>query len=496
VALLPVALVCIAPAGARGAPTVSTNYDSLGVNVAAPIVEGFRIMVDVPLSEELQIVRLLLDDTALAEPGFDARDTEVILYYGGATPTPTSRDISVTTYQVRSPYRLYNRTVLSFDLPLWKPGYNWIRIEAETEHSTGLRVILFDLQVEEDFGQYRDPVDGGLYMGRLGLPGIAMWQADCTFVFCKDADGDGLLDLWENLAVELLRPVLVHDVDEELFDHPDNDHVRVFVRVTPVYQAIDPLGTVEIDQVKIIFKHMIAYTRDYGWSDWWDHNGDVAKLTTVWHAGNEEIILQWGWTNGHPCRDSFCSGRDPRPHMFYPNDIGRNSDGEMLIAVEENKHGTWASVERCQSRSAYDCSGPFHEIRPAAVNVGEPLYGLAPGGWPFLDRLSATWALGPFAGLRENGILVFPYEAVWSDPDGRFCGGRECEDGSPQSIGNYLQFNSGTDAQFSFARREGDPPRAVWFPNAIRTSCGLGAELAVLMPLAMWLYRPKRQAKL
>jgi hypothetical protein len=508
-------LVLLFGEAAQAAPIVTASRGDTLETVTEPVLENFQIVVYVPSGEELERIRLVLDDRTWNWGGFDLREDSIVdLYWGGDSGTVASRDIAMTSQLGFSRFSetIYKRYVLTFDLPLWKPGINAIQVEVDTDLTWRSRRLSFDLRMAEEFGRVYHPNDGGLYTGLFEPPGVPMWRADCTFVFCKDADGDGLLDLWENLAVEFLRPALLYDEDEELFEplHADRDHVKVFARVTPVLRIQDPVTrAVDPDDVLILFKFAIAYSRDYGvdglapelaafvFGKEYSHNGDVEKLTTIWSPTAEGIRMRRGWTNGHPCLGgSLCTDRHPRPHHFAPTDIDWWSNfPHMSIAVEEDKHGVWPSYWDCEEESAYDCGGG-RTIRPAAFNAGELRGDLLGAGRPFLDRLDFASPTGPFGDLYENGVQVFPGEAVWADwdPDLYFCGGRSCEDGSPGFIGRYLELNAGTYDEFIFAGREDDPSQAIWLPNGFTASCGLGSELALILPALLWASRRRSRA--
>lgn len=181
--------------------------------VSNPIITDFFIEIDVPSGEELWSVRLNFDDTCI--PGGDAslniynRDTRSCLIK--VTQNFTGRS---TRY-----------TFESFDLPLWKVGENTLRIDVTVmvaigegrtiDQSTSFFVFFsfdlpspsFGIGKANEGGPDEEPLGTSFSLRGMNIP---IFQDECPFIFCKDTDQDGLLDLWENIAVEVLRPLLFH----------------------------------------------------------------------------------------------------------------------------------------------------------------------------------------------------------------------------------------------------------------------------------------------
>src|SRR5262249_48623289 len=145
------------------------------------------------------------------------------------------------------------RHTFRFDLPLWEVGLNRFEIISETSSGPFARIerrsearVLFHLP-SETWG-----IDGTAFR----LPQIPIRASNCRFVFCKDADQDRLLDLWENIATEVLRPIYAHDVAEPLFQNPSH-HLVTFSRITP-FRSADGAD-------HIVFFHVATYSKDYGY---------------------------------------------------------------------------------------------------------------------------------------------------------------------------------------------------------------------------------------
>lgn len=246
---------------------------------------------------------------------------------------------------------------------------------------------------------------------------IPRYRTDAFNIFAEnneeDVDGDGLNDKWEKLATEVLRPVIEHDQGEELLRRPE-DKIALFTRTTPL--VID-------NQDYIIFLNAITYSNDYGHplTGIDSHSGDVQVFHSVWRVlDNNTIELDRIYTEGH--RDSSA----PIPGIQIPSggfvriatlakDVERTEDGILRIQSEEDKHGTWPSVEASNIYGPYDTGwdAPGNEgfIRPDAYNVGEP-------DSPFFISNKTD-------PNKVDETIEFPGEYVWSDSlerggDGRF----------------------------------------------------------------------------
>jgi hypothetical protein len=311
------------------------------------------------------------------------------------------------------------RVSVHLPLPLWDVGPNLVTVHATTAGPSGYRT----LRTREVFTWY-PPRGWGISEGgrRFAPPGVPPRATGCPFVFCKDADRDGLLDLWENVAARQLRPVLVLDESEDLLEH-DNHYIRTFARVTPVDGGRN-----------ILFRVANAFSRDYGdpGAGLGSHNGDVPTPQMLWRLSGDAIRLEWLRANHHLGGWDWWTYTVPF-HQDWVQPVERlrfDGAGTLKLWVEEDKHGLWWSNEACEEDGPYDCNGgPV--VSPYVVNAGEPTD-------RFLDELDRLSWDGPFG--RHAGL--FPGERVWSArTDGHgFCGGLGTGDGcSDQSIGDALK---------------------------------------------------------
>jgi hypothetical protein len=294
---------------------------------------------------------------------------------------------------------------IAFDLPLWKPGVNRFRIRGllankGARQRFATHFYQLEYEIPERFG-----IEGA---GRFRLPKhhFPMDTRNCRALFCKDADGDGLNDLWENIALRQLRPQLMMDSDDELFN-PENrkDAVRILSSVYPLQKN---------RKRYILFAHVIAFSRDYGPPALYgfDHPGDTEAWGIAFRVDRDET-LHWAASiaKGHDCLTCEPSWR------WHSQDFNR--EGVPLVFVEEDKHGLWQSGHLCRKESAFSCRGN-RRLRPVAVNVGDYRRNGFRALVDSLDNIAIDGSYGDLAG-------VFPGEAVWTPAlariFGRFCGG-------------------------------------------------------------------------
>ena len=226
---------------------------------------------------------------------------------------------------------------------------------------------------------------------------------DCRGPLCKDADGDGQNDLWENMLVEQLRPRLMFDSGDGLF-RGSTDTVRTLTSVVPLERA---------GESYVIVVSVIAFSRDYGFLGGFAHPGDTESFAMLFKV-DESDKLTWvaSTSKGHPCLT--CKSR----YAWSGQDFA--PDGTPMIHVERDKHGLWSQGKRCRALSAFRCLGD-RSVRPEAINIGD----YSPdGSRGLIDGLDGLAPNGPFGGLAG----VFPGDAIWTAASsrvaGRFCGGK------------------------------------------------------------------------
>ena len=342
-------------------------------------------------------------DLALS-PGYSLRDAWLVLddrEHGPDSVLPLIEGhVPRAGVQREQPHP--NVVRLRFDLGFWKPGKQRFMVRGSSVKGDQRKPV----ESASQLFSYSVPRQLGLTAkGRFQLPHqhFPRLMRDCTGPSCKDADADGQNDLWENVAVEQLRPRLMLDDKDLLFDRA-HDAVRVLSSVLPVTHR---------GESYVLFANVIAFSRDYGHLGAFDHPGDTEAFGMLFRV-DESDTLTWvaSAAKGHSCLTCV-----PR-FNFGPQEFA--DDGTPLLYVERNKHGLWQSGRACRERAAFSCRGE-RSLRPEAVNVGDPS---ADGSSGLVDVLDGLAPNGPFSELAG----VFPGEAVWTASrarvPGRFCGGR------------------------------------------------------------------------
>jgi hypothetical protein len=403
-------------------------------NNADPVVDDFVVTIRLPSQRTLahrtlERVSLELHSNTVSSPFYRDRDPVVEICERNpeldVCETRISDAIEVEPPLARGLHDVYR---IRFPLPLWHVGVNSMWIHVTTSGEDGRRTD----SIREAFSWSLPRVNWGIDHGTTFAPeGIPIRATNCPFVFCKDEDLDGLLDLWESIAVEVLRPTLVFDEGERAVAagprrHPSHK-VRNFVRVMPVRTSV--AGG------HILFRFATTYTRDYGDPAFHidPHNGDTQTMQSLWNIDGDALRLVYVWANRH-VRGHV--GVFPRTLSWQrsPEDLKFDDNWFLKLWVEEDKHGMW--WENCQGFDApYDCNGG-PELRPPAVNAGEqPPYEIVDvdgveirmPGRAFIDDLNtgAVSRLGPWADFEG----IYPNEFVWTrshiDSGGtpHFCGG-------------------------------------------------------------------------
>lgn len=350
-----------------------------------PFVEDFQ--VDLPLSagETLRDAWVVMEDRA-----------------HGPKSTRTLLERYVPSQGVERSEPHPNVVRLRFDAGLWTPGENrffvrGISVNGDRRRQLESAPVALNYQLPRAFG-LETP-------NRFSLPPehFARLFRDCRGPSCKDADNDGLNDLWENVAVHQLRPRLMLDADDGLFIAQKTDSVRVLASVLPIERGADSY---------VLFAHVLAYSRDYGHLGILKHPGDTEGFGMLFRV-EEDGALSWvsSVAKGHACLT--CGAH----YSFRDQEFAE--DGVPMLYVERDKHGVWQSGRACREHAAFSCGGQ-RVLRPIAINVGDPS---TDGSSALVDALDGLAPSGPFAQLEG----VFPGEAIWTRLSarvpGHFCGG-------------------------------------------------------------------------
>ena len=134
--------------------------------------------------------------------------------------------------------------------------------------------------------------------GRTVQSDVSMW-AETRGDPVDDPDRDGLYQLWENLAMELVNPVFELDEGEDMLLYPDTDKVINFVRVSTWPENADQQSA-----NFVVFYYAVSWTKDYGRYQeckiTQGHNGDIEKVVMAFQIVDEYTLdLAWVYTSAH-----------------------------------------------------------------------------------------------------------------------------------------------------------------------------------------------------
>jgi hypothetical protein len=220
---------------------------------------------------------------------------------------------------------------------------------------------------------------------------------------CDDLDADGLVDAWEDVVLDRLRPLRRFDEAESALDDP----AAVLADVGRVVAAGDGTFRVMV---------MLGYSYDYGSCGFTSHNGDservVLGLVPLPSEGEGGVVVDRAYTAAHegaPTDQGRTFVGDALAQLVYTPDPATGQP-RWVVFPSADKHATYATLAICEGISVIPCfdedCGPDGVADPAAYDV-----------------LPASWNAGEPAAPRLTDLapVGFPGDDAWADQD--FCGG-------------------------------------------------------------------------
>lgn len=220
---------------------------------------------------------------------------------------------------------------------------------------------------------------------------------------CDDLDADGLVDAWEDAALDRLRPLRRFDEAESAMEDPTFVHADVG-RVTT---TVDGSYRVMV---------MLGYTRDYGSCGFTSHNGDSERvalgLVPLPSEGEGGVVVDRAYTAAHegtPTDHGRTFVGDELAQLVFTPDPATGQP-RWVVFPSADKHATYATVEICEGISAIPCfdedCGPDGVADPALFDV-----------------LPTAWNAGELESPRLTDLAVvgYPGDDAWAEQD--FCGG-------------------------------------------------------------------------
>lgn len=215
---------------------------------------------------------------------------------------------------------------------------------------------------------------------------------------CADLDEDGLVDAWEDVVLDRLRPIILLDEDEKIVDDPTGV-IGIVGRVAP-----------EGSELRVYM--MLGYSRDYGsCGGFTAHDGDSERVALALAprpgggAGDAQVAAAYTAAHEGTANDH---GR-----VFLDDELGLLTVGNdpvlaqprWFVFASANKHATYASKSICEGISFVPCldedcgadgvSDPAtYAILAPYLNAGEPTHSLVtdlsaigfPGELPFAEQ--------------------------------------------------------------------------------------------------------------
>jgi hypothetical protein len=228
--------------------------------------------------------------------------------------------------------------------------------------------------------------------------------ADCLEdhlpALCGDADRDGLVDEWEDLALDALRPFVRIDEGDPL---RVDRHGRVgsIGRVAPAGGA--PAGVT----IRLIL--VLAYSRDYGRCTFGAHLGDSERVAldlapVPGERGAVRVVR--AYTAAHEWSDKDVSrlfAGDLSGQLEYEEDA-ITGQPRWVVHASRSKHATYATAALCEAQESWIFCGDEDCDSSSASLQGELLMPVDNAGEQEAPR-----------------ALLMMDEPVWDDVP--FCGG-------------------------------------------------------------------------
>ena len=220
---------------------------------------------------------------------------------------------------------------------------------------------------------------------------------------CDDLDADGLVDAWEDVVLDRLRPLRRLDEAEQAV----NDPAFVFADVGRVVTAADGSYRVMV---------MLGYSYDFGSCGFTSHNGDSERvalaLVPLPAEGDGGVVVDQAYTAAHE------GTATDHGHVFAGDELAQLvltpdpvvGEPRWVVFPSADKHATYATLEICEGISPIPCfdedCGPDGVADPAMFDV-----------------LPMAFNAGELETPRLTDLTVagFPGDDAWAEQD--FCGG-------------------------------------------------------------------------
>jgi len=283
----------------------------------------------------------------------------------------------------------------------------WLATDEPPDYQTQGKFYPQEETVEENIEYILSLTDGG---GTLTSNLPIFVKEDKVGNLEIDSDGDGILQEWEDKAIEYINPYIELDEEEPWLQHQDSDYVANYIRVHP-YDPFSTSTTFNSANLPkyIIFRYVVTWSQDYGrqsyggvnFDIWTSHPGDHERIFMAWKVIDSNTLkLDWVFTSSHEDPDAHhavwnasyrtCNKGDvatwpPKEYdhsEVFCGELQFNEDGRLVIYASEGKHALYPSCDICDNKvMLVDLPGPVNvgedcggggRFRFDCYNVGEP----------------------------------------------------------------------------------------------------------------------------
>lgn len=211
-----------------------------------------------------------------------------------------------------------------------------------------------------------------------------------------DSDADGILQEWEDEAMEYINPYIELDEEEDWLTKRDTDHVANYVRIHPSNSTGRSTISYHSENLPqyIIFRYVVTWSQDYGRFGVTAHKGDHERIFMAWKViDNKNLRLEWVFTSSHEDPSAHHGVWNAWHRVCNKGDVALNFTQKMysevmcsnlefynnrlLVYASEGKHAIYPSCDLCENVNLFigvageDCGGGG-TFRFDCYNVGEP----------------------------------------------------------------------------------------------------------------------------
>ena len=267
---------------------------------------------------------------------------------------------------------------------------------------TDLRLLDHDPPFIPDIGRWRamghTATLQGSADGMVFTSSIPMRAGDCRATLpdqeatCADADGDGLADDWERIALDRWEPVVrLHSSEPMLAD--------MYGRAV----AAGRVFPVDGPERHVHLLMALLYHRDYGRCSFTGHRGDVERVALdLRERADGSLLLAGAYTAAHEYTALDGSRLRTTADELADLEFITSADGQLRwrVYASSGKHATYSSRAACAGHAGAVCA---REDCPGGGEDGRDLlFSIAWAGEPPPFCEGPLWSDLPFCGIGSG----------------------------------------------------------------------------------------------